>query len=156
MARRDGKPVLLPADGSLAVPLKQLDFERRSGSAYSESWLQTLLDAHPEVFPIEQIEPGLGRLHPVCRELPLELGAGRSGALDNLLVTDTGGLVLVETKLWRNPESRREVVAQAMEYAAATFSLDYQRLDLAARRAAPGGRQTGCVALRYRLERGSF
>jgi hypothetical protein len=102
---------------------------------YSEAWLQEMLDCHPEIFPIEQIEPGLGTLHPVCRELPLEIGGGRTVYLDNFFVTERGGLVLVETKLWRNPEARRKVVVQALEYAAAVFRLDFERLEIAVRRA---------------------
>jgi hypothetical protein len=74
---------------------------------------------------MEQIEPGFGRLIPVCKELPLTFGAGKSGSLDNLFVTRGGGLFLTEAKLWRNPEARRSVVAQAMEYAAALFRLNY-------------------------------
>jgi hypothetical protein len=67
-------------------------------------------------------------LIPVCRELPLEFGFGRTGALDNLFLTRSGGLMLVEAKLWRNPEARRSVIAQAMEYAASLFRLSYQEL----------------------------
>lgn len=40
-------------------------------------------------------------------ELPL-----RSGFLDNLLLTPTGNLVVVECKLWRNFDARRKVFAQ--------------------------------------------
>ncbi|MDF1587427.1 hypothetical protein [Marinimicrococcus flavescens] len=94
-----------------------------------------MLDHHPEIFPLDQVEPGLGRAVAVCRELPLQLGASRTGALDNLFITETGGLVLIETKLWRNPEARRTVVAQAMDYAAAVFRLDYAGLEAAVRRA---------------------
>ena len=39
--------------------------------------------------------------------------------------------MLVETKLWRNPEARRTVVTQAMEYAAAVFHLNYDELERA-------------------------
>jgi hypothetical protein len=37
--------------------------------------------------------------------------------------------VLVEAKLWRNPEARRSAVAQAMEYAAAVFRMTYSELE---------------------------
>jgi hypothetical protein len=134
MARRDGTPLWLPADGATGVALDRAELRGGSDGSYSEAWLQQMLDAHPEVFPIGQIEPGLGTLRPVCVELPLDI-RGRSGALDNLLMTESGGLVLVETKLWRNPEARRTVVAQAKEYAAAVFGLDYEGLELAVRRA---------------------
>ncbi|MET3710765.1 hypothetical protein ABIC65_001467 [Sphingomonas trueperi] len=87
------------------------------------------------MFPIEQIEPGFGDLVPICRELPLLFGGGRSGALDNVYVTPTGGIVLIEAKLWRNPQARREVVAQAMEYAGAVFRMGYEAFEQAVRKA---------------------
>jgi hypothetical protein len=40
-----------------------------------------------------------------------------AGAIDNLLITPSGLPVLVECKLWRNPEGRREVVGQILDYA---------------------------------------
>jgi hypothetical protein len=111
------------------VELKRAALNSGSSESYDEAWLQALLDTHPEVLPIEQIEPGFGTLVPLCRELPLDFGGGKSGALDNFFVTESGGLVLVETKLWRNPEARRTVVAQAMEYAASVFQLTYEELE---------------------------
>jgi hypothetical protein len=131
VGRRDGSPIWLGGPESRGVTLSRAALNRGSAESYSEAWLQSLLDEHPEVLPIEQIEPGFGTLIPLCRELPLDIGAGRSGALDNLFATATGGLVLVETKLWRNPEARRTVVAQAMEYAAAVFRLGYEELERA-------------------------
>jgi hypothetical protein len=71
----------------------------------------------------------------MCRELPLEFGFGRTGALDNFFVTPSGGLMLVEAKLWRNPKARRVVVAQAMEYAGSMFRLSFQELENAVVRA---------------------
>jgi len=79
---------------------------------------------------MEQVEPGLGRLIPVCLELPL-----RVGSVDNLMVTPEGDVAIVEVKLWRNPESRRQVVAQALDYATAMFELDYEGLQAAVRKA---------------------
>ena len=40
-----------------------------------------------------------------------------AGPIDNFLVTPSGFPVLVECKLWRNPEGRREVVGQIIDYA---------------------------------------
>ena len=39
------------------------------------------------------------------------------GSIDNLFLTPTGDIILVETKLWSNAKARREVVAQALDYA---------------------------------------
>ncbi len=132
--RRDGRPIWLDGSGT-AVPLRRVDLGSTAASRYDENWLQSLLHSQPTVFPIEQIEPGFGDLIPLCRELPLMFGAGRSGSLDNVFVTSSGGLVLIEAKLWRNPQARREVIAQAMDYAGAVFRMDYETLERTAKKA---------------------
>ena len=45
--------------------------------------------------------------------------------LDILAVTETGRLILVECKLWKNPQARREVLAQVIEYASLLQTLSY-------------------------------
>lgn len=134
MPRRDGTPLWVDDSSTDATAMIRADLRGTAGQ-YDEAWLQDLLHRMPSVIPIEQIEPGFGRLIPLCRELPLTIGGGRSGALDNIYVTPGGGLVLIEAKLWRNPEARRSVVAQAMEYAAAVFRLTYEELQTAVLRA---------------------
>jgi hypothetical protein len=125
--RQQSSPVFVPEQGQ-AVVLTAVD---RSGSAfYDEGWIQRLVHEHPTVLPIERIEPGFARVVPVCQELPL-----RSGSLDNLLMTPDGNLVLVECKLWRNPQARREVLAQIIDYAKDLIRLDYEALEDAVRRA---------------------
>jgi hypothetical protein len=119
------------------------------GVSYNESWVQRLVHQHPEILPISQIEPSFDKLHSVCRELPLKFGSFRTGALDNLLITARGSLVIVETKLWRNPEARRAVVAQAMEYAAAIFKMNYEELEAAIKSARQRAGET--VASLYEL-----
>ena len=76
------------------------------------------------------MEAGAGDVVPLCRELAIPR-AGGSVFLDMLGVTQTGRLVLVECKLWRNPQARREVVAQIVEYAALLRHLSFG--DLTAR-----------------------
>lgn len=139
MRRRDGTPLWINDAASETHLLRRVDLQSRgTGERYDEDWLQQLLQKNPMLLPVEQIEPGFGHLIPLCRELPLTFGAGRSGALDNLFVTADGGLLLVEAKLWRNPEARRTVVAQAMEYAAAVFRLTYEEFENAVQRARLG------------------
>ncbi|WP_416193515.1 hypothetical protein [Nitrobacter sp. TKz-YC01] len=133
VGRRDGKPIWINRATREAKALDRVTLQSDSG--YDEDWLQNLIHAHPEVLPIGQIEPDFGAPIPLCRELPLIIGAGRAGALDNLLITRTGGLILVEAKLWRNPEARRAVIAQAIEYAAGVFRLSYAELESAVLRA---------------------
>ena len=80
---------------------------------------------------MDQIEPGLGRLVPVCMELPLH----NDRWVDNLFITPEGHLVVVEVKLWRNSEAHRKVVAQALEYATALFKFSYDDLEAAVSKA---------------------
>ena len=53
---------------------------------------------------------GCATLTPLCTELRTE-----AGALDIAFINQFGRLTLVECKLWRNPEARRKVVAQALD-----------------------------------------
>lgn len=62
--------------------------------------------------PIDEIDPSFRNPIAICRELRTP-----AGPIDNLLVTASGLPILVECKLWRNPESRREVVGQIIDYA---------------------------------------
>ena len=57
------------------------------------------------------------------------------GFIDNLFITPRGDIVLVETKLWRNPQARREVIAQALDYVAALMTMDYASFEAAAAKA---------------------
>lgn len=79
----------------------------------TEQELQTFLREHPDLMPLEEIEldaPGL-----LC--IGWEVGLA-SGAEDILYIDQNGLLTVVETKLRKNPEARREVVGQILEYAA--------------------------------------
>ncbi len=42
---------------------------------------------------------------------------GKPGRVDNFLITASGLPIILECKLWRNPEARREVAGQILEYA---------------------------------------
>ena len=120
-------------DNAIRMPLLVIGDSSRElvrASGQEERWLQELIHRHPGCLPMDQIEPGIGHLIPVCLELPL-----RVGAVDNLLLTPEGDLVMVEVKLWRNPEARRKVVAQVLEYATALFELEYSELERAVKKA---------------------
>lgn len=108
--------------------LEPLPFKSDGGQLYTEAWLQGLIQRHPLLLPVDQIEPALTPLIPVCVELPIP-----SGYVDNLFLTPDGGIVLVETKLWRNPEARRAVIGQVLEYAKALSRWSYSDLQAAVR-----------------------
>src|SRR3990170_1613952 len=85
----------------------------------TEQELQTFLREHPDLMPLEEIELHAPALLCIGREVGLA-----SGAEDILYIDQNGLLTVVETKLRKNPEARREVVGQILEYAAqmATWS----------------------------------
>lgn len=90
----------------------------RSGlfGTHLEDALQTLLQNYPQIIPGKQIDPASDdppRFVLLRREMPVG-----SWSLDHLFVDQKGLLTLVETKLIQNPESRREVIGQIIEYAA--------------------------------------
>lgn len=97
-----------------ATCLVRQDF--RSGK--DENWIQDLVFREPGLVPLSDIEPGSDTLIPVCREFLIPKQGGAGVRLDVLAITPLGRPVLIECKLWRNPQARREVVAQVLEYAA--------------------------------------
>lgn len=109
MSRQHVTPMLIAADGGSAVPLTSLAGEAHG---YDEGVIQALVHAHPAVLPVAEIDPIFVDPVPICRELNTP-----AGPIDNLLVTPAGLPVLVECKLWRNPQARREVVGQILDYA---------------------------------------
>jgi hypothetical protein len=120
--RASGTPLLFHPEGE-GVRLERTSL---GAGTHNEAWLQALAFDHPEVLPVGDIEPGLGELVPVAREVPLA-----SGYVDLLYITPSGNLVLAEAKLWSNPQARREVVAQALDYVASLMTLDYAGFEAA-------------------------
>ncbi len=106
--RRDANPIVLNPDGSTSGPRRVAFTERM----FEEGWLQDLIEDNPELLPAAEIEPAFTPLVCVGREV-----ATASGSIDNLFLSPQGYLTIVETKLWRNPEARREVVGQIIDYA---------------------------------------
>jgi len=98
--------------------------------AFNETWLQEFIFAHDEALPIVEIEPAFGPLIPVCRELRTQ-----AGPIDVLFVNREGLLTLVECKLWKNPDARRAVIGQILDYAKDLSSWSYSELEAAIRRA---------------------
>ncbi len=111
--------------GSSAEILKRLHFTKSAPdkTRYDEEWLQHFIMRHPSVLPVDQIEPVFTPLVPICTELPMN-----NKSLDNLLVTPSGDLALIECKLWRNPQARREVIAQIIDYAKEMSTWSYEQL----------------------------
>jgi len=122
-------PILIEPDRA-GVRLERIKLSGTDDNQFSERWLQRLLFDHPESLPMRDIDPAIGHLVPICMEL--ETGAGPA---DILYLTPLGKIVLVETKLYRNPEARRAVIAQILDYARAVTSWGYETFDRAVRAA---------------------
>lgn len=99
-------PRLVLIEDHVATALEQKSF-------LDEASLQTLLEEHPELIALDDVDPSASALIPIGREVGL---AGQS--LDLLFIDLGGRLVAVETKLRKNPEVRREVIGQVLEYGA--------------------------------------
>jgi hypothetical protein len=56
----------------------------------------------PNVLPVGDFYPYVTDLISLGREIPIDIGARRTGYVDNLFVTNDAYLVVVETKLHRN------------------------------------------------------
>jgi hypothetical protein len=106
---------------ALGEKLQPLDDRKK---AYDEEWLRGQLLKYPDILPVAEIEAIFQPLIPIGCEVITE-----AGNIDALFISHRGYLVLVETKLWRNREAKREVVAQAIGYGSSISDWSYDRLN---------------------------
>ena len=109
-----GKPILISNNSTQL--LERVEVE-------NELTIQELVFENPSCLPISDIDEAYNPLIPICQELNTAVGP-----LDILMITPTGDLAIIETKLWRNPEARRKVVAQILDYAKELSSWRYEDL----------------------------
>lgn len=95
---------------------------------FNEAWLQNLLAENPSLIPSSEISGDYAPLVCIGREVPVGSG-DTQGYIDNLYVSPSGHIVIVETKLFRNQESRRTVVAQIIDYAKELQKWDCEKLN---------------------------
>ena len=96
--------------------------------SYDEEWIQQLLEKCPALLRSEEIGFDCAELVCIGREVSVS-SAGGAGFIDNLYVSSSGKVVIVETKLFRNQESRRTVIAQILDYAKEAAKWDAEVLD---------------------------
>jgi len=118
--RKGGNPIVINSDGSRTIPRRIPLNEKK----FEEGWLQGLIESNPELLPVAEIEPAFAPLVSIGREVETS-----AGYIDNLFLSPQGYLTIVETKLWRNPGARREVVAQIIDYAAQLSHWSYELLE---------------------------
>ena len=132
MGKARAVPVLIDA-GNIRTSLERIHLGQ---GIHNEKWLQELIHAHPSILPVSEIEPGFGELIAAAREVPCG-----HGFIDNLYLTPAGEIVVVETKLWRNTQMRREVVAQALDYVAALTGMSFDAFQTAVAKGVGGPRK---------------
>lgn len=119
-------PILISESGP-NILLERVPLTGASGSStYNEDWLQDLLYKHPQSLPTAEINPAFNGLIPICREMMTP-----AGPIDVLYVTPEGRVAVLEAKLWRNPEARRKVIGQILDYAKELSHWTYETLDAA-------------------------
>lgn len=109
-------------NGGSLIPIDPKD------QLFQEQWIQNLLVKHPGILPVAEIEPVFYPLIPIGREVPTD-----TGIIDNLYISQQGYPVIVETKLWRNPDARRDVFAQSIDYAVSLSKWGFEELDQCSR-----------------------
>ena len=123
--RTYGKLIRLdPNDSASAETLQRVPLGASPAQGgVGEAFLQDLLFRFPETLPTAAIDAAYAGAVPVCRELSTQ-----AGYVDALYVNPLGRLTLAEFKLWRNPQARREVIGQILDYAKELASWGYEDL----------------------------
>lgn len=90
-----------------------------------EAHLQQLLQEAPHMIPLED----LGKDLPPPRVIVREAGLPCSGSTDLVGVDEQGGIIIIECKLATNPEVKRKVIGQVLEYVAYLWRMPYEDFD---------------------------
>lgn len=91
----------------------------------AEAELQKLLANSPSLIPVDEIREGVSSLvFAVC-----EFGLPGSGNTDILAFSADGDISIIECKLATNPESKRKVIGQILEYAAYLWKMSYDKVN---------------------------
>ena len=118
--RMSKTPVMVDESGNV----QRLQRIMLNSHSFKEEWMQILLEKSPSILPTGNISSVYAPLVCLAREVETP-----SGYIDNLYISAKGYIVLVETKLWRNPEARREVVGQILDYAKDIQKWNYENVD---------------------------
>jgi len=120
--RMSKMPVIVDDNGSVQKPQRIM----LNSHTFKEEWMQSLIEKTPSILPTGSISSVYAPLICLAREVETP-----SGFIDNLYISAKGYIVLVETKLWRNPEARREVVGQILDYAKDIQKWNYENINTA-------------------------
>jgi len=90
----------------------------------NEVELQELLADSPDLIPAREMREGVSQLVAVVREYSVPIGA-----IDILGFTAEGEIAVIECKLANNPDIKRKVIGQVLEYGAALWGMSYEEFD---------------------------
>lgn len=122
---RNSRSAVVVMESGIVEQLERKPFDTKD---YNEAWIQKLIEDNPSLIPSAEFGAQYSNIVCIGREVPVGSGENK-GFIDNLYVTPTGNIVLVETKLWRNQEARRTVVAQIIDYAKGLRRWNSERLN---------------------------
>ncbi len=117
MPHRSVSPAIVVPGASV----RTLERLPRVHTTFDERFLQDLLADHPQLLPVRDVRDDAGSLLCIGREVAVS-----SGAIDNLYLSTEGYPVIIETKLWRNPQARREVLSQTLDYIKEVVQKDFE------------------------------
>jgi len=86
--------------------------------------LQELLANSPDLIPSRDMREGVSQLVAVVREYNVPIGF-----IDILGFTADGEIAVIECKLANNPDMKRKVIGQVLEYGAALWGMSYEDFD---------------------------
>jgi len=96
-----------------------------------EADLQEILFEDPNIIPIEDLfDAGLAPIKLMLKEV----GLPGAGSTDLVGIDAKGNIYVIETKLAKNPEAKRQVIGQILEYAAFMHEKGFDWLDGAVKR----------------------
>jgi len=96
----------------------------QSFSYGDEKELQKLLAESPDLIPAKDMREGASQLVAVVREYSVPIGS-----IDLLGFTAEGEIAVIECKLANNPEIKRKVIGQVLEYGASLWGMRYEEFD---------------------------
>jgi len=95
-----------------------------SATYAAEKEMQKLLYDSPNLIPIHEMREGASELVAGVREFNLPIGY-----VDMLAFSADGDIAIIECKLADNPEIKRKIIGQVLEYGAALWKMRYEILD---------------------------
>jgi hypothetical protein len=96
----------------------------QSAAFQNEAELQKLLANEPSLISISEVRECADTLVLAIREFPVAIGS-----IDILGFTKNGDIAIIECKLANNPEVKRKVIGQVLEYGASLWNMSYEELD---------------------------